>query len=242
MAKAYKKYQKKYDFSYTFGTFATIELILNKPEQVLQIFITEAFDKNDSSNKLKNICAKENIEISINDKVISRIADKESINVAGVFRKYESKLEKRESNIILYQPSDAGNLGTIIRTALGFSLKNIGLITPCVDVFYPSVIRASMGAIFGTNIEIFEDIFTVGLNKNCYLFYTDGDKELSGVEFQEPFSLIFGSEGPGLPDRFRTLGETVRIPYNEKAIDSFNLSVSTAIAFYEATKNTRLGG
>lgn len=241
MAKAYKKYKKKYDFSYTFGTFATIELILNKPDKVLQVFITEAFEKSDSSDKLKSICAKEDIQISISEKVISRIADKGSIDAVGVFRKYKTELVEGESNVVLYQPSDSGNLGTIIRTALGFGLKNIGLVTPCVDVFYPSVIRASMGSIFRINIELFDDIRSAPLHDNCYLFYTDGDEKLPEVKFDEPFTLVFGSEGPGLPDRFRSLGQTVRIPYNDKTIDSFNLSVSTAIAFYEATKNTKLG-
>lgn len=57
---------------------------------------------------------------------------------------------------MLHHPSDSGNLGTILRTALGFGLKNIAIIRPAVDSDDPRVVRASMGAAFSLNIRHFD--------------------------------------------------------------------------------------
>ena len=48
-----------------------------------------------------------------------------------------------------------GNLGTILRSCLGFGMKDIAIIKPGVDIFDPKVVRASMGSIFSLNISYF---------------------------------------------------------------------------------------
>ena len=47
---------------------------------------------------------------------------------------------------------DPGNLGTIIRAAAWFGIKNIVCSHDCVDVYNPKVIQASMGAILHVNV------------------------------------------------------------------------------------------
>jgi len=56
---------------------------------------------------------------------------------------------------------------------------------------------------------------------------TDGQLALDDVQFQSPFTLVFGSESAGLPDAFHTYGTSVRIVHHG-AIDSLNLSAITA--------------
>ena len=48
---------------------------------------------------------------------------------------------------------DPGNLGTIIRAAAWFGIKNIVCSPDCVDLYNPKVIQASMGAILHVNVE-----------------------------------------------------------------------------------------
>ena len=64
------------------------------------------------------------------------------------------------NHVVLVNPGDMGNMGTIIRTMLGFNYSNLAIIKPGVDVFDPRVIRASMGALFNTRR-------TVGRVKDC---------------------------------------------------------------------------
>ena len=55
-------------------------------------------------------------------------------------------LSGASNHIVLVNPSDMGNLGTIIRTAVGFGFTDIGIISPAVDAYNPKVIRGSMGS------------------------------------------------------------------------------------------------
>ena len=51
---------------------------------------------------------------------------------------------------------DPGNLGTIIRAAAWFGIKNIICSNDCVDVYNPKVIQASMGAILNVNVFYYD--------------------------------------------------------------------------------------
>ena len=48
---------------------------------------------------------------------------------------------------------------------------------------------------------------------------------------KQPYALVFGNEGSGLPPEFSALGQAVRIPHSD-AIDSLNLAVAAAIGAY----------
>ena len=112
-------------------------------------------------SKVSEICklAKEKrIPIHTNSKVIEKISNKGNVYLMARFEKYTQSLEKNKNHVLLVNPSDMGNLGTIIRVMLGFGYKNLAIITPCIDHFDPKVIRASMGAIFGINIELYNSL------------------------------------------------------------------------------------
>lgn len=47
-------------------------------------------------------------------------------------------------HVVLHNPSDVGNVGTILRSALGFGFRDVAIIRPGVDPFDPRVLRASM--------------------------------------------------------------------------------------------------
>ena len=108
-------------------------------------------------NAPTTLCEKQNIEIRYDDKSINKISDKENCFVVGVFKKFSSKLVD-DKHVVLVNPSDMGNIGTIMRTMLGFNFKNLIIVRPCVDVFNPKVVRASMGAIFSLNIVEFDNV------------------------------------------------------------------------------------
>lgn len=116
----------------------------------------------------------------------------------GEFTKYEGQLEKTASHIVLVNPSNAGNMGTIMRSALGFGLNQMAIIRPAVDAFDPKVVRASMGAIFSTNFVYFEDFDEYQAQfgeRELYPFMLDAKKSLHEIRPQGTFSLLFGNEG-----------------------------------------------
>jgi TrmH family RNA methyltransferase len=150
--------------------------------------------------------------------------------------------EREESQLLELRvnPSDMGNMGTIIRTAIGFGVNDIAVIEPCVDYFNPKVVRASMGACFSANIcrfENFEQYKHVMGKRDCYPFMLKGATELQklSIDKSNAFSLIFGNEATGLPDQFAEEGRSVLIRHKD-TIDSLNLSMAVGIALYEFMK------
>ena len=127
------------------------------------------------------------------------------------------------------------------RSLLGFGIRDVALIRPCVDVFDPRVVRASMGSLFSLRIKVYGD-FDAYLAEHpgrmLYPFMLDGSRSLPDV-LAEPvpdaWTLVFGNEGSGLPPEFARMGQPVRIPSNEK-IDSLNLSIAAAIGIYGFTQ------
>ncbi len=75
-----------------------------------------------------------------------RVSGKENCFAAAVVTKEgDAPRANAPRHLVLHQPSDAGNAGTILRTALGFGFQDIAIIPPAVDIYDPRVIRASMG-------------------------------------------------------------------------------------------------
>lgn len=233
-----KKYNKKDSVSYALGATLTIELLKNKLEYVRKIYFHSSLEKNDVTLKIENICKKNNIPIIQSDKAFRVLSDKENCYIIGEFEKFETKLEKNENHVVLVNPSNSGNLGTIIRSMVGFGIHNIAIIRPAVDIYDLKTIRASMGAIFNINFMYFDSFvdYEKNYHNNFYPFMLQAKKKLKEVNFVKPYSLIFGNEATGLPQEFLDVGESVVIAHS-KNIDSLNLTIATSIAIYEATKD-----
>jgi TrmH family RNA methyltransferase len=233
-----KKYQKKFSHSYTFGIYPTLDLLKNRREDVLKVLLQEDSVESEGVKEIVEICKKEGIHYEVNERLIEKLAIKENTYVVGVFKKYTMELEKEKNHVVLVEPRNMGNVGTIIRTMLGFGYGNLAVIEPAVDIFDPMVVRSTMGALFRINFEYFptwEKYIKKYPNRNNYPFLLEGAKEIRDVEFKEPLSLIFGNEGKGLPERFKDIGQSVYISHS-KDIDSLNLAVATSIGLWEASK------
>ncbi len=230
-----KTYTKKSEISYAFGVSPTIELLTKQPKSVSKILLNPKGSENSGITNIIELCEKHNIPIETNQQLIEKLAANENTYAVGVFNKYASQLLKEENHVVLVNPSDLGNLGTICRTMLGFNFSNLALVKPAVDIFDPKVIRASMGAIFGVNFEYFETVedYQSKFNHTIYTFSGVGKSSLTDIEFKPPYSLIFGNEGQGLDQKYINLGESIKIPQSSE-IDSFNLAVSVGIVLYVA--------
>ena len=233
-----QKYEKELDVSYTLGLFPTFELLTNCAQNVEKlIFSTKLFKTKDVGNLIA-LAEKLNVPIETNDKLINKLSPKENCFVIGVFKKFKREFEDKSKHLVLVNPSDMGNLGTIFRTALGFGFTNISLIKPCADYWNPKVIRASMGAVFSLNVKEFDSFeeFEKQNNLPLYLFMLNGEQNLGEFETpKENFALVFGNEATGLPKDYTTKGTSVLIKHSKK-IDSLNLPMSVGIAMFEFSK------
>ena len=236
----YKRYNDKAEYSYCFGPFPTFELIENRPQEAIEV-LYHSRTSEAIREKLQRICQDQGIPCEQNDKVIQRIRDKENCLVIGVFKKHESVLSMDRPHVVLVNPSDMGNLGTIIRTAVGFGIPDLAIIRPGAAICHPKTVRASMGSLFRLNFQYFDSFAeykrAYGEDRKMYPFMLKGSVGLDQLQRDEGelYSLIFGNEATGLPDEFLGEGQSVRIRHTDN-IDSLNLSLAAGIAIYEFTK------
>lgn len=231
----YKKYNKSDKYSYCFGGFPTYELLKSKPETAIEIIMHEKLEKNLESDKILELAWKHKIKTSTNGKLIEKLSGKGNVYIMAVFKKYTDTLDHTKNQILLHNPSDMGNLGTIIRVMLGFGYKNLAIIKPCIDIFDPKVIRASMGSIFNINIELYdntEEYLKVNHN-HMYPFMLQAEQTLHTLQAKMfPHTLVFGNEARGLDDKYLNYGTPLIIKHTHD-IDSLNLSMAVGIALYE---------
>lgn len=228
-----KPYKKESEYSYTLGVFATLELLTYKPDEVTEVYLHSKGDKNEGIKKIHQLCSVNKISVLEDNDLIEKLSKSENTYALGVFKKFESPITSLENHVVLDKVSDAGNLGTIIRTMVGFGINNLAIIRPAVDVFDPKVIRASQGAIFQMNVSYFnsfEDYQKIS-NNSIYPFVLQGEVTLETATFTKPYALVFGNEGSGLSKEFDSIGTTVTISQS-KQIDSLNLAISVGIALY----------
>ena len=135
---------------------------------------------------------------------------------------------------MLVNPMDMGNFGTIIRSMLAFDFKNLITVSPCVDIFDPKVIRASQGAIFGVDVQMYEsaEYYFLEHKNSAYLFATSTEKSFENAQLNEPYTLVFGNESQGLSADLLEKGIGLSIKQSTE-VDSLNLATSVAIVLHK---------
>ncbi|MGN0972200.1 MAG: TrmH family RNA methyltransferase [Aristaeellaceae bacterium] len=234
-------YKSDLDYAYAPGIFPAMECLLHRPDCARRVLLHSKAEGAEGAEKLTRLAEQLHVRVEIADKALARISGKENCFAAAVFAKFDDALAVDRPHVVLHHPSDCGNVGTILRTALGFGVEDVALIRPCVDVFDPRVVRASMGAMFQLHVrtyDSFEQYESEHPGRMLYPFMLDGSRSLPEVlagDVPENWTLIFGNEGSGLPAEFSCMGQPVRIPSNDR-VDSLNLSIAAAIGIYGFTQ------
>jgi len=231
------RYRKDSPLSYAEGVFTTLELLAARPEAVERVLLASRGEPNEGAAKIRAACDERGIRTDVDDRTIERLAPRATHLALGVFRKYATPLDPAADHVVLVEPSDMGNLGTIARTMVGFGFQNLGLVRPAVDAFDPKVIRASMGAVFRLSFAYFDTFegYADRFPRPIYPFMTDGRTAIGRVRFESPCALVFGNESSGLPADFRDLGTSVAIPQT-RDVDSLSLPTAVAITLYERSR------
>lgn len=145
-----------------------------------------------------------------------------------------------DDDIVLYldRISEAGNLGTIIRSAAWFGLKTIIMSPGCVDPKNAKSIRASAGGIF--KLKLFHDVQLDSLlshfkNKH-YKFIASvvsGGTPLNRWKKSGKSIIFLGQEASGLSEDIIQAADTLLSIPNNGSMESLNVSMAGGIILYE---------
>ncbi len=143
------------------------------------------------------------------------------------------RFESSDLILALDGVQDPGNMGTILRTAAWFGVKQIVCSPDSVDVCNPKVVQASMGAVYDVNI-VYEDlsIFLSKQNTPIYGALLEGNS-IYTEELRKPAILIMGNEGNGIREEVKNrITNPVMIPKFGTG-ESLNVATATAILLNE---------
>ncbi len=232
-------YDSSLDYSYAPGIFPSMECLLYRPGSVRRLLLHSGSAGREGVSRLISLAEACHVRVEEADRALSRVSGKENCWTAAVFAKFQDTLLPSVPHVVLHNPGDSGNVGTILRTSLGLGIEDIALVRPCVDVFDPRVVRASMGSLFRLRVHVYDSFEAYRAqfpSRPLYPFMLDASVPLGEIrDVPEAYSLIFGNEGSGLPAEFAALGQPVRIESNDK-VDSLNLGVAAAIGIYAFTR------
>jgi TrmH family RNA methyltransferase len=166
----------------------------------------------------------------INEIELEKISQLQTPNkVLAVFFKNEEPAIHLSNTVslMLDEIQDPGNMGTIIRTADWFGIKNIICSNECVDYYNPKVVQASMGSVSRVNIIYKELEAFIDEHKGIKMYAaTLGGKTLTSFgKITEGFVLI-GNESKGVKENL------VRLSFGEITIPKYGgaESLNAAVA------------
>lgn len=141
-------------------------------------------------------------------------------------------------SLVLDGVQDPGNLGTIIRIADWFGIRDIFCSQDTADLYNPKVVQATMGSIARVNV-VYTDLVQLidGLDVDIPVYGT----LLDGADiYEQPLScnglIVMGNEGNGIsPDIRRRVTRRLLIPAfsDGDTAESLNVAIATAITCSE---------
>jgi TrmH family RNA methyltransferase len=172
--------------------------------------------------------------------LFAKISDvKNAQGILGVIRRSPTPFEFFPDTghyLLLDSIRDPGNLGTLIRSAVGAGYDGVLLHGDCVDPFNPKVIRSTMGTFAFCNIwPVARDDIDRMMKTGYALCVTtgrDGDS-LYETAFPKKTILVIGSEAHGVSDELMQLAtQKITIPLATEC-ESLNAAIAGSVCMFQ---------
>jgi TrmH family RNA methyltransferase len=172
--------------------------------------------------------------------VMETLADKENpqgiLAIVSQKKRQLKDIKPFKRAMALVSPQDPGNVGTILRTLDAVGADALFLLDGGVELYHPTVVRASMGTLFWKPvIQTSFDEFIGWARKGGYQLI--GTSAKADVDYQTlvpqiPWVLLLGNEQKGLsPAQTAACDVTVSLPMRGR-VTSLNLAVAAGVLLY----------
>lgn len=143
--------------------------------------------------------------------------------------------------VMLDAVQDAGNVGTILRTAAAAGVRDVLLADGCAGAWTPRVLRAGQGAHFSLRIHERADLDEAlrRYHGTSVAAVARGGVSLFAAELAGDLAWVFGNEGAGIEPRLlERASSRVTIPV-AAATESLNVAAAAAICLFEGVRRRR---
>ena len=154
-----------------------------------------------------------------------------------------SEIRPAAPSIVLDRVQDAGNVGTMLRSAAAFGFTQVLALEGSAGLWSPKVLRAGMGAHFALHLVEGLDPFALSaLAIPLLAADAHGATLLHEAQLPWPCAWVFGHEGQGIaPGVLLRCGNALRIaqPGGE---ESLNVAAAAAVCMYESVRQRSAPG
>ena len=155
-------------------------------------------------------------------------------------------MARRALVVVLFGIANHDNMGGIFRNAAAFGADAVILDSDCCDPLYRKAIRVSVGAALTVPFARMErgDNGLAALARHGFdalALSPAGASPLAELSPADRTAVLFGSEGPGLPDDVLARVRTVRIPMAGR-LDSLNVATASGIVLHHLAFGGVAGG
>lgn len=143
------------------------------------------------------------------------------------------------SSVVLDRLQDAGNVGSILRSAAALGVKQVLALKGTAALWSPKVLRAGMGAHFALRlVEGLDETALTGLGLALLATSSHAGSDLRATPLPHPAAWVFGHEGQGVSATLlQACALQLRIP-QPGGEESLNVAAAAAICLYEAASRT----
>ena len=178
----------------------SVEEYLLKSDLVNEVLVSESEIK--KYNTVLELCSKKQIKISLaSDSILKKLSNTKTPSGLLATCKISLLIQKNFNSsrwLFLYKIKDPGNLGTILRSAAWFNIKNIALSKDCADPYNNKVVRSAMGAHIYLNVH--KGVQVGEFVKSNYLIVgadQNGNNTVEQVDLSRKIVLCLGGESEG---------------------------------------------
>ena len=178
------------------------------------------------------------VPIVLADSIFNRISDAEA--PAGIAAEIEIPNEAIDAAVsagcvFLEGLQDAGNVGTILRSAAAFGIVDVFLGRGCADPWSPKALRAGMGGHFFLRIANSADLAADVSRFGGLTLSTaaHGGTPVDSLDLRGRVGWIFGNEAAGVSEGV-TAAASLRVTIGTPGgAESLNVAAAAAICLYE---------
>ena len=229
----HKSKNRKQENKFIVEGVKVVDEFINSKFSVLSIYATAEWIAA-SDTLAENI-----VEVSISDlKKISILKTPNQVLAVVAYPENNVfKYKKGDLVLALDTIQDPGNMGTIIRIADWFGIKNIVCSMQTADVYNPKVVQATMGALTRVGVhyvDLVQYLSALPTEVNIYGTLLDGDN-MYDTNLSEDGVIVVGNEGNGISDEVqKVLSHRIKIPaYGNSMMESLNVAIATSLVCAE---------
>jgi TrmH family RNA methyltransferase len=189
--------------------------------------------------RLRALASRADAVAIVEDALLPSISTLESAAPLGFVIRWPGmgRIRPGAPSIVLDRLQDAGNVGTVLRSAAAFGFTQVIALKGTAALWSPKVLRAGMGAHFGLAlVEALEPDALQALDVPMLATSSHAAAAIDATRLPWPCAWVVGHEGQGVSSALaQRCEQTLRIP-QPGGEESLNVAAAAAVCCYESAR------